>query len=166
MDLSTGGDIDGIRAAIIAELAGADRHRARSTRCSTERKKVADIRADDLIGMLEHQAKQGVDYFTIHAGVLAEHLPLVTAPDHRASSRAAARIMAQWMIEHKQQNPFYTHWDKVLEICATLRRDHQRRRRPPPGCLADASDAAQFAELDTLGELTPARLGEGRAGHD
>ena len=67
--------------------------------------------------MLEHQAKQGVDYFTIHAGVLVEHLPLV---QHRITgivSRGGS-IMAQWMIEHHKQNPFYVHWDKVLEICA------------------------------------------------
>jgi phosphomethylpyrimidine synthase len=119
----------------------------------TERKKVSDIRADDLIDMLEHQAKQGVDYFTIHAGVLGAHLPLV---QHRITgivSRGGS-IMAQWMIEHKKENPFYTHWDKVLDICARYDVTISAGDGLRPGCLADASDAAQFAELKTLGELT------------
>src|SRR5205807_325600 len=66
--------------------------------------------------MLEHQAKQGVDYFTIHAGVLIEHLPLVKDRITGIVSRGGS-IMAQWMIEHHEQNPFYTRWDRVLEIC-------------------------------------------------
>ncbi len=62
--------------------------------------------------------------------------------------------MAQWMIEHHKQNPFYTHWDKVLEICARYDVTISAGDGLRPGCLADASDAAQFAELKTLGELT------------
>ena len=103
--------------------------------------------------MLEHQAKQGVDYFTIHAGVLAEHLPLVKDRITGIVSRGGS-IMAQWMIEHHKQNPFYTHWDKVLEICAKYDVTISAGDGLRPGCLADASDAAQFAELKTLGELT------------
>ena len=152
MDLSTGGDIDGIRAAIIAE-SPVPIGTVPVYQVLTERKKVTDIRVDDLIGMLEHQAKQGVDYFTIHAGVLGAHLPLV---QHRITgivSRGGS-IMAQWMIEHKQENPFYTHWDKVMEICARYDVTVSAGDGLRPGCLADASDAAQFAELHTLGELT------------
>ncbi len=152
MDLSTGGDIDGIRAAII---------RSSPVPIGTvpiyqvlkERKTVSDVRADDLLDMLEHQAKQGVDYFTIHAGVLAQHLHLV---QHRITgivSRGGS-IMAQWMIEHEKQNPFYAHWDRVLEICARYDVTISAGDGLRPGCLADASDAAQFAELKTLGELT------------
>src|SRR5262249_12269568 len=63
-------------------------------------------------------------------------------------------VMAQWMLEHHQQNPFYTHWDKVLEICAKYDVTISAGDGLRPGCLADASDAAQFAELETLGELT------------
>ena len=63
-------------------------------------------------------------------------------------------IMAEWMIKHDQQNPFYTHWDKVLEICARYDVTISAGDGLRPGCLADASDAAQFAELKTLGELT------------
>jgi phosphomethylpyrimidine synthase len=103
--------------------------------------------------MLEHQAQQGVDYFTIHAGVLIEHLPLVKGRITGIVSRGGS-IMAQWMIEHHKQNPFYTHWDKVLEVCARYDVSISAGDGLRPGCLADASDAAQFAELSTLGELT------------
>ena len=152
MDLSTGGDIDRIRAAIVAS-SSVPIGTVPVYQVLKERKNVADVRADDLIDMLEHQAQQGVDYFTIHAGVLAEHLPLV---QHRVTgivSRGGS-IMAQWMIEHKKQNPFFAHWDKVLEICARYDVTISAGDGLRPGCLADASDAAQFAELRTLGELT------------
>jgi phosphomethylpyrimidine synthase len=152
MDLSTGGDIDGIRAAILAHspvpIGTVPVYQA-----IQERKNVASLSADDLLAMLEHQAQQGVDYFTIHAGVLAEHLPLVRGRITGIVSRGGA-IMAQWMLEHRAQNPFYTHFDKVLEICATYDVTISAGDGLRPGCLADASDAAQFAELATLGELT------------
>ena len=72
--------------------------------------------------MIEHQAEQGVDYMTIHAGVLLEHLPLV---QHRITGHRLARrpLIAQWMLHHQKQNPLYTHCDELLEICAQVRRD-------------------------------------------
>ena len=152
MDLSTGGEIDTIRAAIIAN-SPVPIGTVPVYQVVKERKTVPDIRPDDFIDMLEHQAKQGVDYFTIHAGVIAEHLPLV---QHRITgivSRGGA-IMAQWMIDKKKQNPYYVHWDKVLEVCAKYDVTISAGDGLRPGCLADASDAAQFAELKTLGELT------------
>ncbi|HLK35164.1 MAG TPA: phosphomethylpyrimidine synthase ThiC [Polyangiaceae bacterium] len=152
MDLSTGGEIDAIRAEILL-ASPVPIGTVPIYQVLKERKKVSDIRADDLIDMLEHQAKQGVDYFTIHAGVLAEYLPLV---QHRVTgivSRGGS-IMAQWMIEHGKQNPFFVHWDKVLEVCARHDVTISAGDGLRPGCLADASDAAQFAELKTLGELT------------
>ena len=84
-----------------------------------------------MIDMLEHQAQQGVDYFTIHAGVLVEHLPLVKDRITGIVSRGGS-IMAQWMIEHHKQNPFYTHLDKVLEICAKYDVTISAGRRPAP----------------------------------
>jgi phosphomethylpyrimidine synthase len=152
MDLSTGGDIPRIREAIIA-ASPVPIGTVPVYQVLTERKRVAHIRPDDFLDMLELQAQQGVDYFTIHAGVISEHLPLV---QHRITgivSRGGA-IMAQWMIEHKKQNPYYTRWDKVLEICAKYDVTISAGDGLRPGCLADASDAAQFAELKTLGELT------------
>ena len=152
MDLSTGGDIDGIRRAIIAAspvpIGTVPIYQALEA-C----KDVKRMSADDLIDMLEHQAKQGVDYFTIHAGLLAEHLPLTRGRITGIVSRGGS-VMAEWMLHHKKQNPFYTHWDKVLEVCAKYDVTISAGDGLRPGCLADASDAAQFAELKTLGELT------------
>jgi phosphomethylpyrimidine synthase len=152
MDLSTGGDIDGIRRAIVAAspvpIGTVPLYQALDA-C----KDVKRMSADDLIDMLEHQAKQGVDYFTIHAGVLVEHLPLTRGRITGIVSRGGS-IMAEWMLHHKKQNPFYTHWDKVLEICARYDVTISAGDGLRPGCVADASDAAQFAELKTLGELT------------
>jgi phosphomethylpyrimidine synthase len=152
MDLSTGGDIDGIRRAIIAKspvpIGTVPIYQALQVT-----KTVKAMKADDLLDMLEHQAKQGVDYFTIHAGVLFEYLPLVKKRITGIVSRGGS-IMAEWMIEHKQQNPFYTHWDAVLDICARYDVTISAGDGLRPGCLADASDEAQFAELKTLGELT------------
>ncbi|MEO8875634.1 MAG: phosphomethylpyrimidine synthase ThiC [Polyangiaceae bacterium] len=152
MDLSTGGDIDGIRRELIAAspvpLGTVPIYQALQ-----EVKEVSKLTADDMIGMLEHQAQQGVDYFTIHAGVLLRYLPLTKNRITGIVSRGGS-IMAQWMIEKHQENPFYTHWDKVLEICAKYDVTVSAGDGLRPGCLADASDAAQFAELETLGELT------------
>ena len=152
MDLSTGGDIDGIRKTLIAKspipLGTVPIYQALQITKSVEK-----LTAADLIDMLEHQAKQGVDYFTIHAGVLVEHLPLVKDRITGIVSRGGS-IMAQLMLEHHKQNPFYTHWDKVLEICAKYDVTISAGDGLRPGCLHDASDAAQFAELATLGELT------------
>ena len=152
MDLSTGGNIDGIRRELVKAspipLGTVPIYQALQLA-----KDVKKLTADDLIGMLEHQAQQGVDYFTIHAGVLVEHLPLVKDRITGIVSRGGS-IMAQWMLEHHKQNPFYTHWDKVLEICAKYDVTISAGDGLRPGCLADASDAAQFAELATLGELT------------
>ena len=152
MDLSTGGGIDAIRTAILAEspvpIGTVPIYPA-----VQEVTRVEDLTADDLIGMIEHQAEQGVDYMTVHCGVLYEHLPLT---QHRITgivSRGGA-LLAQWMVHHKKQNPLYVHYDRILEIArkydVTLSLGDGLR----PGCLADASDAAQFAELKTLGDLT------------
>ncbi len=151
MDLSTGGDIDGIRRAIIG-ASPVPIGTVPIYQALQNSKDVARLSADDLIGMLEHQAQQGVDYFTIHAGVLVEHLPLVKNRITGIVSRGGS-LMAHWMIEHHQQNPFYTHWDKVLDICARYDVTISAGDGMRPGCLADASDEAQFAELKTLGEL-------------
>jgi len=152
MDLSTGGDIDLIRKAILAH-ATVPIGTVPIYQVLNARKKVEDIRASDMIDMLEHQAQQGVDYFTIHAGVLVEYLPLVKDRITGIVSRGGS-IMAQWMLENHKQNPFYAHWDKVLEICAKYDVTISAGDGLRPGCLHDASDAAQFAELKTLGELT------------
>jgi phosphomethylpyrimidine synthase len=152
MDLSTGGDIDSIRQVLInaspVPVGTVPIYQALQIA-----KDVKRLTAADMIDMLEHQAKQGVDYFTIHAGVLVEYLPLVKDRITGIVSRGGS-IMAQWMLEHHKQNPFYVHWDKVLEICKKYDVSISAGDGLRPGCLHDASDAAQFAELKTLGELT------------
>ncbi len=152
MDLSTGGAIDAIREAIV-QASPVPIGTVPVYQALQDAKDIQRLGADDLIDMLEHQAKQGVDYFTIHAGVLFEHLPLVKDRITGIVSRGGS-LMAQWMIEHHQQNPFYTHWDKVLDICAKYDVSISAGDGLRPGCLADASDRAQFAELETLGKLT------------
>jgi phosphomethylpyrimidine synthase len=152
MDLSTGGDIDAIRKTILAAspvpIGTVPIYQALQSA-----KDVKRLKASDLLDMLEHQAQQGVDYFTIHAGILVEHLPLVKDRITGIVSRGGS-LLAHWMIEHHQQNPFYANWDKVLDICARYDVTISAGDGLRPGCLADASDAAQFAELRTLGELT------------
>ena len=152
MDLSTGHDIDGIRTAIIErspvpigtvpiyqmleELGG----------------EIEEMKPQHFLDMVEHQARQGVDYMTIHCAVLLEHLHLTTQRITGIVSRGGS-LVAKWMVAHRKQNPFYTHFD---DLCAIMREydvtwslgDGLR-----PGCLADASDEAQFAELDVMGQL-------------
>ncbi len=152
MDLSTGGSIDEIRHAMIAAspvpVGTVPLYQAVA---SVER--VEDLTADDMIDMIAHQAKQGVDYMTIHAGVLREHLPLVQSRVTGIVSRGGA-LMAQWMLAHQQQNPLYTHFEKLCQIFRKYDVSFSLGDGLRPGCTADASDAAQFAELRTLGELT------------
>ncbi len=152
MDLSTGGGIDAIREAIVG-ASPVPIGTVPIYQAVQQVNRVEDLTADDLIDNIEHQAQQGVDYMTVHCGVLYEYLPLT---QHRITgivSRGGA-LHAQWMVHHKRQNPLYVHYDKILEIArkhdVTLSLGDGLR----PGCLADASDAAQFAELKTLGELT------------
>jgi phosphomethylpyrimidine synthase len=152
MDLSTGGSIDDIRLAMIAAspvpIGTVPLYQAVA---SVEQ--VEDLTADDMIDMIAHQAKQGVDYMTIHAGVLREHLPLVQSRITGIVSRGGA-LMARWMLAHQQQNPLYTHFETLCQIFRKYDVSFSLGDGLRPGCTADASDAAQFAELRTLGELT------------
>src|SRR5262249_20858238 len=152
MDLSTGGNIDAIRRAIIA-ASPVPIGTVPVYQAIQQVKHVEDLTEQDLLDMVEHQARQGVDYMTLHAGILRDYIPLTA---HRVTgivSRGGA-LMAQWMIAPGKENPIYTHFD---DFCAIMRQydvtwslgDSLR-----PGSIADASDAAQFAELKTLGELT------------
>ncbi len=152
MDLSTGGAIDAIREAII----GASTVPVGTVpiyQAVADLESIESMTADDLVEMVEHQARQGVDYMTLHAGVLLKHLPLVRTRITGIVSRGGS-LLAHWMLYHRKENPLYTHWDRILDICrrhdVTISAGDGLR----PGCAHDASDAAQFAELYTLGELT------------
>ncbi len=102
---------------------------------------------------LIEQAEQGVDYFTIHAGVLLRYVPLTANRATGIVSRGGS-IMAKWCLAHHQENFLYTHWREICEICAAYDVAFSIGDGLRPGSIADANDEAQFAELYTQGELT------------
>ena len=102
---------------------------------------------------LIEQAEQGVDYFTIHAGVRLAHIPLTAKRVTGIVSRGGS-IMAKWCLAHHRESFLYTHFREICEIMARYDVSFSLGDGLRPGCIADANDAAQFAELDTLGELT------------
>ncbi|HLA18728.1 MAG TPA: phosphomethylpyrimidine synthase ThiC [Dehalococcoidia bacterium] len=152
MDLSTGGDIDRIRQAII-DNATVPIGTVPIYQAVTQVNRIEDLTPDDFVAMIEHQAKQGTDYQTIHAGVLLEYLPLTTSRLTGIVSRGGS-LIAQWMFYHHKQNPLYERFDDICDIFARYDVTFSLGDGLRPGCLADASDEAQFAELRTLGELT------------
>ena len=111
------------------------------------------MRAQHFLDMVEHQAKQGVDYMTIHCGVLMEHLHLTTQRVTGIVSRGGS-LIAKWMMVHRKQNPLYEAFDDLCDIMKQYDVTWSLGDGLRPGSIADASDAAQFAELDVLGELT------------
>ncbi|TCV92158.1 hydroxymethylpyrimidine synthase [Luteibacter rhizovicinus] len=102
---------------------------------------------------LIEQAEQGVDYFTIHAGVLLRFVPLTAKRVTGIVSRGGS-IMAKWCLAHHRENFLYTHFEDICEIMKAYDVSFSLGDGLRPGCIADANDAAQFGELDTLGELT------------
>ena len=108
-----------------------------------------EIYRDTLI----EQAEQGVDYFTIHAGVLLRYIPLTATRVTGIVSRGGS-ILAKWCLSHHEENFLYTHFEEICEIMKAYDITFSLGDGLRPGCLADANDEAQFAELDTLGELT------------
>lgn len=152
MDLSTGGNIDGIRQAII-DASPVPIGTVPVYQVIQQVKDPRDITKQMLLDMVEHQARQGVDYMTIHAGVLLEHVPLTKNRVTGIVSRGGS-LMAAWMVAHHQQNPWYEHFDELCEIMRAHDVTFSLGDGLRPGCLADANDDAQFAELKTLGELT------------
>jgi phosphomethylpyrimidine synthase len=152
MDLSTGGNIDGIRQAII-DASPVPIGTVPIYQAVQQVKDPNDLTPQQMLDMVEHQAKQGVDYMTIHAGVLLEYVPLTRNRVTGIVSRGGS-LMAAWMIAHHQQNPWYTHFGELCEIMRAYDVTYSLGDGLRPGSLADANDEAQFAELKTLGELT------------
>jgi phosphomethylpyrimidine synthase len=151
MDLSTGGDIDACREAfcrhstvpigtvpIYSMIIG---------------KKIEDLDWPTIEASLHHQARQGVDYFTIHAGVRRAHLKHVKNRLIGIVSRGGS-LLAKWMLVHGRENIMYERWDDICDILRAYDVTFSIGDGLRPGGLADASDAAQIAELETLGELT------------
>jgi len=112
-----------------------------------------ELTPDLLFEVIDLQARQGVDYMTLHCGVLLEFLPLVANRVTGIVSRGGS-LIAQWMIRHRSQNPLYEQFDRILDICRRHDVSISLGDGLRPGCLADASDAAQFEELRVLGDLT------------
>ncbi|MFH1745559.1 MAG: phosphomethylpyrimidine synthase ThiC, partial [Planctomycetota bacterium] len=151
MDLSTGGDLDECRQRIIdnstipigtvpiySMIIG---------------RTIEELTCDMILETIAHQAAQGVDYFTIHAGILREHLNLVGRRTSGLVSRGGS-LLATWMIHHGKQNPMYDLFDEISAIMREYDIAYSLGDGCRPGCLADASDPAQIAELHVLGELT------------
>jgi phosphomethylpyrimidine synthase len=150
MDLSTGGDLDAIRTHLIAN-------------CSVPLgtvpiysmiidKPVEELTRDDILSTIAKQAAQGVDFFTIHAGLLRDHIPLACKRKMGIVSRGGS-LLARWMEYHSRENPMYELFDEISAIMLEYDVTYSLGDGLRPGCLADASDEAQFAELDVLGEL-------------
>lgn len=160
MDLSTGKDIDRIRQKIITaspvpigtvpiyqmleQLGG----------------NIEDMRPQHFLDMVEHQAKQGVDYMTIHCGVLMEHLHMTVGRVTGIVSRGGS-LIAKWMMTHRKQNPLYDHFDDLCDIMRQYDVTWSLGDGLRPGSIADASDEAQFAELEVLGRLVKRSLEKG-----
>jgi len=152
MDLSTGGNLDGIRKAIIA-ASPVPIGTVPIYQALQEVPKVKDLTIDKMLQVIEEQAKQGVDYMTLHCGVTLEALPHIKGRITGIVSRGGS-ILAEWMIENRRQNFLYTHYDDLLAICAKYDVTISLGDGLRPGSIHDASDRAQFIELDVLGELT------------
>ncbi len=151
MDLSTGGRIDECRETLL-------KHSTVPIGTVPIYSMIIGRRLEDLdeaaiLQMIEHQAKQGVDYFTIHAGILQEHLNLVKDRIIGIVSRGGS-LLAKWMIDHGKQNPMYVLWEDICDIMRQYDVSFSIGDGLRPGGLSDATDRAQLAELQTLGELT------------
>jgi phosphomethylpyrimidine synthase len=151
MDLSTGGDLNATRDAIV---------RASTVPIGTVPiysmiigRKIEDLTPAIILDSLKQQAAQGVDYFTIHAGVLREHLPFIKRRLIGIVSRGGS-LLAKWMLTHGKQNPMYDHWEDICDVMRQYDVTFSIGDGLRPGGLADATDQAQLAELYTLGELT------------
>lgn len=151
MDLSTGGDLNEIRTHLVGNATVPigtvpiyEMHK---------QKPIEEMTPREMLEVLEKQARQGVDFFTIHCGLLREHLPLAAQRLAGIVSRGGS-LLAAWMDHHDRQNPLYDHFDEICEIMRAHDVAFSLGDGLRPGCLADASDEAQFAELRTIGELT------------
>ena len=151
MDLSTGGDIDACRDAIVKNS---------TVPIGTVPiysmiigRKIEDLTLEVILESLRHQAAQGVDYFTIHAGVRRAHLKFVQQRLIGIVSRGGS-LLAKWMLVHGKESPMYEHFEAICDVMREYDVSFSLGDGLRPGGLADATDAAQLAELETLGELT------------
>jgi phosphomethylpyrimidine synthase len=152
MDLSTGGDIPRIRQAII-DASPVPIGTVPIYEALSRVRRLEDLSASVMLEVIHEQAEQGVDYMTIHAGVLVQHIPLAARRITGIVSRGGS-ILAEWMVKNHRQNMLYEHFPEICKIFQKYDVSFSLGDGLRPGSLADASDEAQFAELKTLGELT------------
>jgi len=153
MDLSTGGNLNVIRQTIIDNSPIVIGTVPTYQVVEGSNSKIGDIKKEDWLDVIELQAKQGVDYMTIHAGILRRTLPLVKGRITGVVSRGGA-ILARWMMEHDKENPMYTQFQQICDILEKYDVTFSLGDSLRPGCLHDATDKAQIEELKILGELT------------
>ncbi len=151
MDLSTGGDLDDTRQKLLAQCPAP--FGTVPIYQVIQDRTVEDVNSSLILEIIEKQAAQGVDFFTIHAGLLKEHLPLLESRIGGIVSRGGA-LLAKWMLHHNKQNPLYEMFDDLCAIMAEYDVCFSLGDGLRPGCIADATDAAQIAELKTIGKLT------------
>lgn len=152
MDLSVGTNLATLRQAMLAQCPAPFGTVPIYEAVSRNNGSPEDFDPDVLLAVIAEQAAQGVDFMTLHAGLLKAHIPLAMQRLAGIVSRGGA-LLASWMMAHRQENPLYTRWDEVLDICRAHDVTVSLGDGLRPGCQADASDAAQFAELDILGKL-------------
>ena len=152
MDLSTGGDIPRIRQAIISN-SPVPVGTVPIYEALARVRRVEDLNIRVMLDVIEEQAEQGVDYMTIHAGVLVQYIPLTTRRVTGIVSRGGS-ILAEWMVKNHRQNFLYEYFEDICKVFQKYDVSFSLGDGLRPGSLADASDRAQFAELETLGELT------------
>ncbi len=153
MDLSTGGDLDAIREEVIKHASVPIGTVPIYQILHDINNKIENLTIDKMLEVIERQARQGVSYFTIHAGFLLEFMPHIAKRKMGIVSRGGS-LMAAWMMHYHKENPFYTAFDEILDICRRYDVSLSLGDSLRPGCLYDASDEAQLGELKVLGELT------------
>jgi phosphomethylpyrimidine synthase len=153
MDLSTGGDLDEIRKAVISNSTVPIGTVPMYHILNEVNNNIEELTISKMLEVIERQAIQGVSYFTIHAGFLLSSMPQIAKRKMGIVSRGGS-LMAAWMMHYHKENPFYEAFDEILDICSKYDVSLSLGDSLRPGCLNDASDDAQLGELKVLGELT------------
>jgi phosphomethylpyrimidine synthase len=151
MDLSNSGDLDGMRK-VLLKRSSMPMGTVPIYQAVKEAGRPEDLSADILLEAIERQARDGVDFMTVHAGIRREQLPLLKGRLAGVVSRGGC-FLVRWMSHHKKENPLYTGFDELLEIAAKYDVTLSLGDGLRPGCIADATDRAQIAELKVIGGL-------------
>ncbi len=151
MDLSTGGDIDAVRRKIL-ERSEVPVGTVPIYQAITQSPQPDALKEEDFLNAVRTHVRDGVDFITVHCGIRRKHIPLLKNRIMGVVSRGGS-FLVKWMLAHDKENPLYTHFDEILKVAAEYDAVLSLGDGLRPGCLADATDKAQLAELRTLGEL-------------